>query len=463
MAGGILDEARKRLPDEYVRDYSAYGGISNARLPYLGGRGQAAPTPEQECIAAGGTWDPVNNVCIMPDGDMVAPEVPIYEDQSGIQYFSQWEDPARAALNTGYGLDPTMSVADANRLGYTDEQIQYATSPGSPYDPYDPRNPNYVGGEWYKEQNEKVRKQEEIGNKIKEVIGKLVANSIPIFGGIIAEKLGLTRSDIDKAGGKTAVDRLIEKNIADYNRSQPVLNENLGYRDDTYVTPSGREVQSKSNVTFRDSDDDDRTETQALREKLSDWREGKGTSARDKATQYGQKAKDAGLTVHQQSLVDRGLRKASDFTDDTVTARTSPHTKRGGYGQFGNLSEKEARGAQASDSAAKHWDIIDRHLEIKKQKEEGTFKGYVTDSSGQRHYSFADGGDVPHPGGPMGTDTVPAWLTEGEFVVDRDSAQRFGPMLEQINDWEPYPGTIEGGMSDLDNLINSYARGGKVK
>ena len=39
-----------------------------------------------------------------------------------------------------------------------------------------------------------------------------------------------------------------------------------------------------------------------------------------------------------------------------------------------------------------------------------------------------------HPGEPKGTDTVPAWLTPGEFVVNKEATDMFGPMIKKIND-----------------------------
>ena len=39
-----------------------------------------------------------------------------------------------------------------------------------------------------------------------------------------------------------------------------------------------------------------------------------------------------------------------------------------------------------------------------------------------------------HPGDPKGTDTVPAWLTPGEFVVNKEATDMFGPMIKKIND-----------------------------
>lgn len=39
-----------------------------------------------------------------------------------------------------------------------------------------------------------------------------------------------------------------------------------------------------------------------------------------------------------------------------------------------------------------------------------------------------------HPGEPKGTDTVPAWLTPGEFVVNKEATEMFGPAIKKMND-----------------------------
>ena len=42
-------------------------------------------------------------------------------------------------------------------------------------------------------------------------------------------------------------------------------------------------------------------------------------------------------------------------------------------------------------------------------------------------------GQQGHPGGPKGTDTVPAWLTPGEFVMNAKAVDKFGPQIEAMN------------------------------
>jgi len=39
-----------------------------------------------------------------------------------------------------------------------------------------------------------------------------------------------------------------------------------------------------------------------------------------------------------------------------------------------------------------------------------------------------------HPGEPRGSDTVPAWLTPGEFVINAEATEKYEPILKEIND-----------------------------
>ena len=41
---------------------------------------------------------------------------------------------------------------------------------------------------------------------------------------------------------------------------------------------------------------------------------------------------------------------------------------------------------------------------------------------------------IPHPGQPIGTDTVPAWLTPGERVMNAEAERMYGPILYQMNE-----------------------------
>ena len=66
--------------------------------------------------------------------------------------------------------------------------------------------------------------------------------------------------------------------------------------------------------------------------------------------------------------------------------------------------------------------------------------------------------EIPHPGHPMGTDTVPAWLTPGERVMNAEAERMYGPILKDMNDQGRALQAAQGG------TIPEYAAyGSKVK
>ena len=66
---------------------------------------------------------------------------------------------------------------------------------------------------------------------------------------------------------------------------------------------------------------------------------------------------------------------------------------------------------------------------------------------------------MDHPGEPMGSDTVPAWLTPGEFVVNAEAMRdpQNAAMVESINDQGRAMQAMQGG-----SIPTMYQRGGKV-
>ena len=65
---------------------------------------------------------------------------------------------------------------------------------------------------------------------------------------------------------------------------------------------------------------------------------------------------------------------------------------------------------------------------------------------------------IPHPGMPVGTDTVPAWLTPGERVMNAEAERMYGPTLKAMNDQGRALQRAQGG------TIPEYAASGcKVK
>ena len=62
---------------------------------------------------------------------------------------------------------------------------------------------------------------------------------------------------------------------------------------------------------------------------------------------------------------------------------------------------------------------------------------------------------IDHPGEPRGSDTVPAWLTPGEFVINAEATEKYEPILEEINDEGRAIQAAKG------QMVPEYAAGGK--
>ena len=73
---------------------------------------------------------------------------------------------------------------------------------------------------------------------------------------------------------------------------------------------------------------------------------------------------------------------------------------------------------------------------------------------------------IPHPGQPIGTDTVPAWLTPGERVMNAEAERMYGPMLYQMNEQGRAVQRAQGGTipeyAAMGCKVNYKAQGGPV-
>ena len=76
-----------------------------------------------------------------------------------------------------------------------------------------------------------------------------------------------------------------------------------------------------------------------------------------------------------------------------------------------------------------------------------------------------------HPGKPMGSDVVPAWLTPGEFVMNAEAAKMYAPQIQAMNDHgraiqAAQGGTIPKGadvpIPTIPNPSANYGEGGGV-
>ena len=470
MAGGILDEARKRLPKHLRRDeegvlygdYGAYGGIDNVRLlPRRGGIAEAGQTPEQMCVAQGGQWDPVNNQCIMPDRDSapaavaeeVAPEDRIYRHAGDL--YNQTDDPATAELQG----------ADYSGLGYVPIGAKVVGDDGELYvvgwgdgemSPYDAaallvnRTRDDVPGF----QGTLVK----IEDKVKQYLG-----NNPYVKGItqLAGVLGLEAPDL--TGEKI---RELEEEIR--NRTD--------IERDILAKQAGGEADVAASSRWWTEQNRD-PETGVVKTPYGVSKVAQGVNVFDRGGISNLLRDDPSLAYHSsiyggipdtqgkpEPITKDGGRSSNNddresfaerFHRENTPGQVATGDKSGAIKKFSGPRDKGHISTYGGTS-----DYKDRQKSTPASSGVKTYDKSMFGYAGGGMVYRADGGTM-HPMA-RGTDTVPAMLSEGEFVVDRDSAQRFGPELEKINNWEPTEG-IEGAMSELDDLINHYAQGGKVR
>ena len=72
--------------------------------------------------------------------------------------------------------------------------------------------------------------------------------------------------------------------------------------------------------------------------------------------------------------------------------------------------------------------------------------------------------EYDHPGGPRGTDIVPAWLTPGERVMNAEAERMYGPQLKAMNDQGRSIQAAQGGtVPDYSTQEPQYnAHGGRI-
>ena len=167
MPGGILDEARKRLPTGYSTYLNA--PTRPSYHPAQPTDGVEVNSSEEDCVTMGGTWDPVRQVCMINTDSsgnqaIVAPE-PTFEEKQNILA----TDPLNANYNDHFQDVYNQQAADAliNPFGQ---------STGVPLDP------SMIDDSWTPQASidaEEQRKKQE------EQILKFVSQAFPLFGSIV--------------------------------------------------------------------------------------------------------------------------------------------------------------------------------------------------------------------------------------------------------------------------------------
>ena len=97
-------------------------------------------------------------------------------------------------------------------------------------------------------------------------------------------------------------------------------------------------------------------------------------------------------------------------------------------GDFGSLSHSDG-GKIPAELSIDNIKNMGNMMNVKKYSQKDRYGNEMS----VEFYDVPDMKVPDHPGGPKGTDTVPAWLTPGEFVMNAEATRMFEPQIEQMN------------------------------
>jgi hypothetical protein len=136
------------------------------------------------------------------------------------------------------------------------------------------------------------------------------------------------------------------------------------------------------------------------------------------------------------------ITQQKQFYEDEKLAEDARRFKLALYTQEVNRSKKEAQG------------VLDTILKLNRTvTTTHIINTITTGSSSSGKVGRMYGGSIPKymafGGRAMGSDTVPAMLTPGEFVMNKAASKSYGPLLERLNE-SKYPGMLGGsGMTQI--------------
>jgi hypothetical protein len=132
------------------------------------------------------------------------------------------------------------------------------------------------------------------------------------------------------------------------------------------------------------------------------------------------------------------ITQQKQFYEDEKLAEDARRFKLALYTQEVNRSKKEAQG------------VLDTILKLNRTVTTTHIINTITTGSGSvgrptgKMYGGMISKYMAFGGRAMGSDTVPAMLTPGEFVMNKAASKSYGPLLERLNE-SKYPGMLGGG------------------